>query len=151
MAKRQKAFQINVALVDNLDELLKAEDYQIEQALIAVGAKMESHAKADYVPVDTGRLKNSITFALAGGSAQISSYGPDGSAPDEQSKPYSGTAPADPGGKVRSVYVGSNVEYAEIVEEGTSGRKGRHYLRDAVNNHLEEYKDLIHRALAGKG
>lgn len=144
-------FHVDVSLVDNLDLVLKATDEQIEMALIAIGAKMESHAKADYVPVDTGRLKNSITFALAGGPAQISSYGPDsGGGDDEQSKPYSGTAPADPGGKVRSVYVGSNVEYAEIVEEGTSGRKGKHYLRDAVNNHIEEYKSLAVRALSGK-
>lgn len=144
-------FHVDVSLVDNLDLVLKATDEQIEMALIAIGAKMESHAKADYVPVDTGRLKNSITFALAGGPAQISSYGPDsGGGDDEQSKPYSGTAPADPGGKVRSVYVGSNVEYAEIVEEGTSGRKGKHYLRDAVNNHIEEYKNLAERALSGK-
>lgn len=143
--------KVDVSLVDNLDLILKATDDQIEMALIAIGAKMESHAKADYVPVDTGRLKNSITFALAGGHAQISSYGPDGGGGDDvQSKPYSGTAPADPGGKVRSVYVGSNVDYAEIVEEGTSGRRGKHYLRDAVNNHIEEYKNLAERALSGK-
>ena len=142
---------VDVSLVDNTDLVLQATDDQIEMALIAIGAKMESHAKADYVPVDTGRLKNSITFALAGGPAQISSYGPDsGGGDDVQSKPYSGTAPADPGGKVRSVYVGSNVEYAEIVEEGTSGRRGKHYLRDAVNNHIEEYKNLAERALSGK-
>lgn len=151
MAKNPSV-NINVSLVDNVDLVLNATDDQIEMALIAIGAKMESHAKADYVPVDTGRLKNSITYALAGGSAQITSYGPDkGGGDDEQSKPYSGTAPADPGGKVRSVYVGTNVEYAEEVEEGTSGRKGTHYLRDAVNNHLEEYKSLAERALSGKG
>lgn len=151
MAKNPSV-NINVSLVDNVDLVLKATDDQIEMALIAIGAKMESNAKSRYVPVDTGRLKNSITYALAGGSAQITSYGPDkGGGDDEQSKPYSGTAPADPGGKVRSVYVGTNVEYAEEVEEGTSGRKGIHYLRDAVNNHLEEYKSLAERALSGKG
>lgn len=148
---RNDHLKVNVSLVDNADLLLQATDAQIEQALIAVGAKMESNAKALYVPVDTGRLKNSITFALAGGSANITSYKADGGGEDEQSKPYSGTAPADPGGKVRSVYVGTNVEYAEAVENGTSGRKGRHYLRDAVNNHIEEYKSLVERALSGRG
>lgn len=152
MAKNQKAVSIDVSLVDNSKLVLEATDEQIEMALIAIGAKMESHAKADYVPVDTGRLKNSITFALAGGPAHISTYGPDsGGGDDTQSRPYSGNAPADPGGKVRSVYVGSNVEYAEIVEEGTSGRRGKHYLRNAVNNHIEEYKNLAERALSGKG
>lgn len=149
--KSGKGSEIDVSLIDNKELVLQATDQQIEMALIAIGAKMESHAKANYVPVDTGRLKNSITFALAGGPAQISKYGPDsGGGDDEQSKPYSGTAPADPGGKVRSVYVGSNVEYAEVVEVGTSGRIGKHYLRQAVNNHTEEYKNLAERALSGK-
>lgn len=143
-----KGSEIEVSLVDNKELVLQATDRQIEMALIAIGAKMESHAKADYVPVDTGRLKNSITFALAGGPAQISSYGPDSGGDDKQSKPYSGTAPSDPGGKVRSVYVGSNVEYAEVVEVGTSGRVGKHYLRQAVNNHTEEYKELVKQALS---
>lgn len=146
-----KGAEIEVSLIDNKELVLQATDRQIEMALIAIGAKMESHAKANYVPVDTGRLKNSITFALAGGPAQISSYGPDGGGGDDkQSKPYSGTAPADLGGKVRSVYVGSNVEYAEVVEVGTSGRVGKHYLRQAVNNHTEEYKNLAERALSGR-
>ena len=149
---RNEHFSVDVSLVNNKDLLLAATEEQIEQALIAVGAKMESNAKSRYVPVDTGRLKNSITFALADGSANISSYGTDyGGGEDTQSKPYSGTAPADPGGKVRSVYVGTNVEYAEEVENGTSGRRGRHFLRDAVNNHIEEYKSLVERALSGRG
>lgn len=148
---RSKGSEIDVSLIDNKELVLQATDQQIEMALIAIGAKMESHAKADYVPVDTGRLKNSITFALAGGPAQISTYSPDsGTGEDAQSKPYSGTAPSDPGGKVRSVYVGSNVEYAEVVEVGTSGRVGKHYLRQAVNNHTEEYKNLAERALSGR-
>lgn len=143
--------QVDVSLVDNLYLVLKATDEQIEQALTAIGAKVESHAKAEYVPVDTGRLKNSITYALAGKSAKIKKYGPDKKGgKDKQSKPYSGTAPADPGGKPRSVYVGSNVEYAEIVENGTSGRRARHYLRDAVTNHMEEYRNLVKRALSGE-
>jgi HK97 gp10 family phage protein len=151
MAKKNKAVNLDVSLVDNAKLVSEATDQQIEMALIAIGAKMESNAKALYVPVDTGRLKNSITYALAGGPAQISSYGADsGSGDDGEQGKYSGTAPSDPGGKVRSVYVGSNVEYAEIVEEGTSGRRGRHYLRDAVNNHIDEYKSLAERALSGK-
>ena len=139
-------------LTDNSKFYLAALDEQIEQALTAIGAKVESHAKAEYVPVDTGRLKNSITYALAGKGAHIKKYGPDEKGKkDKQSRAYSGTAPVDPGGKIRSVYVGSNVEYAEIVENGTSGRKGRHYLRQAIVNHIEEYKSLAHRALSGKG
>ena len=147
-----KGVQMSFTVVDNSKLVLSATDRQIEQALIAIGARVESHAKAEYVPVDTGRLKNSITFALAGKGANIQTYHPDSSVEkDKQSRPYNGTAPVDRGGKSRSVYVGSNVEYAEIVENGTSGRKGKHYLRDSVVNHTEEYKRLAERALSGEG
>lgn len=150
MANQNLDMQFSV--VDNTSLVMAATDEQIIKALIAIGAKVETHAKADYVPVDTGRLKNSITFALAGGPANISSYRPDATVEnDKQSRPYSGMAPSDPGGQPRSVYVGSNVEYAEIVENGTSGRAGKHYLRNAVVNHMEEYKNLAERALKGQG
>lgn len=152
-----KGMSMTFSVLDNSDLVLAATDEQIEQALIAIGAMVETHAKLPVanggnMPVDTGRLKNSITFALAGQSAQIKTYSPDAlDGEDKQSKPYSGIALADPGGKPRSVYVGTNVEYAEIVENGTSGRKARHYLRNAVNEHMEEYKNLAIRALSGSG
>lgn len=153
----RKDAQMTFTVVDNSSLVLKATDEQIEQALIAIGARVETHAKlpvaaGGYMPVDTGRLKNSITFALAGGNATTKRYKPDRKVEnDKLTKPYSGTAPSDPGGKVRSVYVGTNVEYAEIVENGTSGRTARHYLRNAVANHMEEYKTLAEKALSGKG
>lgn len=161
MANQNLDMQFSV--VDNTSLVMAATDEQIIKALIAIGAKVETHAKADYVPVDTGRLKNSITFALAGRTAMIATYNPDitryktktgkTAIRTRRLKTYSykGKAPADPGGKPRSVYVGSNVEYAEIVENGTSGRAGKHYLRNAVVNHMEEYKNLAERALKGQG
>lgn len=54
---------IDVKITDNSDEFLKALPEQIEQALIAIGLTAESYAKAD-CPVDTGRLRNSITNAV---------------------------------------------------------------------------------------
>lgn len=146
------AKEMTFTVIDNSDLVKQATSRQIKQALIAIGAMVETHAKANYVPVDTGRLKNSITFALAGDVANIRYYRPDRYLPDDnQSRPYLGVAPPDQQTDVRSVYVGSNVEYAEIVEFGTSGRTARHYLRDAVNNHMEEYKSLAVRALSGTG
>lgn len=148
---------ITFTLTDNTNLVLNALDEQIEQALIAVGAMVETHAKLPVasggnMPVDTGRLKNSITFAVAGQPAHTKKYSADTKIKnDKLAKAYTGKAPADPGGKPRSVYVGSNVEYAEIVENGTSGRKARHYLRNAVNDHMEEYKSLAEKALSGNG
>ena len=158
---------IDVNLTDNSKLVLDALDSQIEQALIAMGMTAETYAKkplADggYMPVDTGRLKNSITFALAGQPANTSTYRADftryktktGKTAIRKKRvkswTYKGKAPADPGGKPRSVYIGSNVEYAEVVEEGTSGRTARHYLRHAITDHVDEYKKLAEAALKGQ-
>lgn len=54
---------IDVKITDNSGEFLKALPEQIEQALIAIGLTAESYAKRD-CPVDTGRLRNSITNAV---------------------------------------------------------------------------------------
>lgn len=54
---------IDVKITDNSDEFLNALPEQIEQALIAIGLTAESYAKKD-CPVDTGRLRNSITNAV---------------------------------------------------------------------------------------
>lgn len=61
---------IDVKITDNSDEFLKALPEQIEQALIAIGLTAESYAKAD-CPVDTGRLRNSITYAVETGEQAV--------------------------------------------------------------------------------
>lgn len=42
-----------------------------------------------------------------------------------------------------SVYVGTNVEYAQFVEEGTSRAKAHPYLRPAANDHLNEWAKIV--------
>lgn len=54
---------IDVKITDNSGKFLDALSEQIEQALTAIGLTAESYAKAD-CPVDTGRLRNSITNAV---------------------------------------------------------------------------------------
>lgn len=54
---------IDVKITDNSDEFLKALPEQIEQALTAIGLTAETYAKQE-CPVDTGRLRNSITNAV---------------------------------------------------------------------------------------
>lgn len=61
---------IDVKITDNSGEFLKALPEQIEQALIAIGLTAESYAKAD-CPVDTGRLRNSITHAVETGEQAV--------------------------------------------------------------------------------
>lgn len=54
---------IDVRITNNSGELLDALSEQIEQALTAIGLTAESYAKQE-CPVDTGRLRNSITNAV---------------------------------------------------------------------------------------
>lgn len=48
-----------------------------------------------------------------------------------------------------SVYVGTDCEYAQYVEEGTSRSKPHPYLRPAVENHLDKYKAIVEKELKG--
>lgn len=51
---------VDIHVTDNSDKALEELQRKIEMALIAIGATAEGHAK-DYCPVDTGRLRNSIS------------------------------------------------------------------------------------------
>lgn len=42
-----------------------------------------------------------------------------------------------------SAYIGTNVEYAPYVEMGTYKMKARPYLEPAVQEHVDEYKELV--------
>lgn len=143
---------VNVEMTNNIKAVQDALDSQLEQALIAIGMTAESYAKlpvasGGYMPVDTGRLKNSITYAIAGQPPNIQSYQGD---KGEAGGSYSGSAPQDPNNRPRSVYIGTNVEYAAEVENGVSGKiTGRHYLRHAIVDHVSEYKSLMEQALKG--
>lgn len=50
-----------------------------------------------------------------------------------------------------SVIVGTDVEYARYVEEGTSRSKPHPYLRPAVTNHMDEWKQIIEDELENGG
>ena len=39
--------------------------------------------------------------------------------------------------------IGTNVEYAAYVEMGTSRQKAQPYLKPAVEDHVQEYKDIF--------
>lgn len=136
---------------DNSKEILKGLEKVTQVALTMIGMKAEKYAKA-LCPVGTpestgkkgyrgGTLRNSITFQAES---------------------------TDNGGFVQ---IGSNVEYAPFVELGTSSRfeappeweqfdaqqgsgrgkgmKPRHFLRDAIVDHIDEYEKIIQKELGG--
>ena len=132
---------------DNTDEVLSKMEKAIDRGLEAIGLTAEGHAKKvltkavytgnkDY-PL-TGRLRNSITYAVSGKKAAIQSYSGDHG---EEGGTYDGTAPDD---KEKAVYLGTNVVYAAGIETGSHRKAGGvHFLQDAAANHSDEYKKLM--------
>lgn len=111
-----------------------------ERALIAIGMAAERHAKEYCTAVDTGRLRNSITFATSTvNSGEKYKY------KDNHNKNYDydiGAVTSD-----KYVYIGSNVEYAPYIEYGHHSYAGLHYLKKAAADHKEEYKRLVEESM----
>lgn len=126
---------------DNSKEYKELLTQAIRRGLRTIGMRAETHAKEN-CPIDTGYARNSITYALSGESAAISSYEADRGKGDKPPKTgeYRGTL-----GEIEDNYVaiGSNVEYFPFIEEGARGREARHTLRKAATDHKDEYKQLL--------
>nr|DAG29386.1 MAG TPA: putative tail component [Caudoviricetes sp.] len=99
---------------DNAQQIADAIDQALAKALEEVGLVAEGYAKKA-CPVDTGRLRNSITHQVR---------------PSE-----------------KSVYIGTNVEYAPYVELGTSRMKLQPFLRPAAADHEGTYKKIFESEL----
>ena len=142
---------MKVTVTDNSRKYLSALQFATLRGLETIGLTAEKHAKKKLTrevytgkkPYKlTGRLRNSITFAVSGEPANIQSYSGDHGEPGGN---YSGTAPKD---KNMAVYIGSGVDYAIGIELGTHRRAGGvHFLQDAAQNHSEEYKQLMKQSL----
>lgn len=150
----------SVNFVDNSDKFLAELSQRIDKALTAVGIQIEGEAKEELngttgnpKRIDTGLLRNSLTYALSGESPAISSYRGDNSSKYSkvESIPvgyYNGTAPSDPDDQ-RAVYVGTNVEYAAYVHEGTQKMAPNRFLKNAVTRNEEQIRKYIERELKG--
>ena len=120
-------------------ETIEAKNEAVAKALEMIGLVAERYAK-DLCPVDTGNLRNSISHET-----------------DDD-----------------TVYVGTNVEYAPYIEFGTgkyaegggrptpwryqddkgdwhttNGMKPQPFLRPAIDNHLDEYQNIVNNELKG--
>jgi hypothetical protein len=129
---------MSITTKDNTKEVLSAMEKAFERGLKSIGLTAEGHAKEDpNMPVDTGLARNSITFAISGKEANTKSYKAD---KGDETGEYSGTAPDD---KEKAVYLGSNVEYFEIIELGGPNITARHVLQNACTQHSDEYQELM--------
>lgn len=134
----------NIEYRDNTEEVLKAMEAAIRRGNEAIGLAAEGHAKKKITAagaVDTGRLRNSITYALAGEETHVKSYKANKGGKERETYTYDGTAE---GKKGSGVYIGTNVEYAPGIELGTHRSAGAvHFLQDAATGHADEYKRLM--------
>ncbi len=132
---------MEVRVTDNSQEVLSQFDRATIKALTEIGLMAEGYAKEAITSagaVDTGRLRNSITFAISGQPANISTYTGD---KGEEGVPYTGTVPND---DKYAVFIGSNLHYAEGIETGQHRKKGAvHFLRNAATQHTDEYKKIV--------
>lgn len=86
-------FDFSLNIGDNKDEIMKALSDAVAVGLEAIGLTAEGYAKR-YCPVDTGRLRNSITHGVENSAAYIGSnveYAPYvelGTSTGRQPRPY---------------------------------------------------------------
>ena len=131
------------------DELMEELEFLEEKALVAVGGEAEGDAKIEIESsprrVDTGRLRNSITWATLKQASQVEST-PDN--PDAGSEDGLTSAQAEE----KSVVIGTNVEYAAEVHEGRAKPKldPNRFLRNAVERNNEKYRTIIDQTLKGQ-
>ena len=136
-------------LIKEIDKLGKAEEHALKQAARAIGGEAAGFAK-ETCPVDTGLLRNSITFAVSGEETAIKSYKADKAKVEGkqvQSGGYSGQMPKEKSGL--AVYIGTNVKYAAIQENGDFQHhtgQSKHFLKNAATQHGPRYKEILEAA-----
>lgn len=106
-----------VTITDNSQIFINAMKEQVILGLQAIGQEGEGYAKEE-VPVDTGRLRNSISNAVV----------------EEEQAAYIGT----------NVEYAPYVEYNDTATHKTGKA---HFLRDAAANHGDHYRAIMEAAL----
>ena len=135
--------------VENNSQLVISElEKATERALYAIGVKaVEGSVDAisgryDIDPaVDTGRLRASISFIT-----------PTDKGDSGQPKPANAQAGDELTGTAEqnTVVVGSNVEYAEYVHDGTSKMAGRPFLREGIDKTKDKMQEQAEKIFKGQ-
>lgn len=136
---------VDVKLTDNSKEVLRAAEEQIQAALEAVGNQAVSHAKSNITAagrVNTGALRNSMNHLVEGDTCYVGT--------NQSYAIYNevGTGIYAEGGGGRQspwAYQDGNGEW-----HMTRGMKGIHFLKDAVANNINEFKQIITSILKGR-
>ena len=111
------ANQITVSITDNSDAVRRELDDAIEKALMEIGIEAEAHAKE--IITEKGAVDT-------GRLRNSITHALDGT---------------------KAVHVGTNVEYAPFIEMGTSRMQPRPFLRPAIEDFKDEYKEILENNL----
>lgn len=130
---------MSVKIDDNSAKFLEDFERKLLVGLEAIGIEAEGNAKEDAnMPVDTGRARNSITWATKAKEGEGFSYS------DDEGNNFNDQIGT--GADKHSVYIGSNVEYFPYIEEGSRTISARHVLRNAIVKHKDEYLEMLRDA-----
>ena len=130
---------MSVKINDNSAKFLEDFERKLLVGLEAIGIEAEGNAKEDAnMPVDTGRARNSITWATKAKEGEGFSYSDD--------KGNNFNDQIGTGADEHGVYIGSNVEYFPYIEEGSRTISARHVLRNAIVKHKDEYLEMLRDA-----
>lgn len=139
--------KFSIRIKDNSQLVLEEAEKATERALYAIGVKavegsVDAISGKYGIPsaVDTGRLRASISFITPTqkGGGEVGT--PNGKPQDK----LSGSA------EKNTVVVGSNVEYAEYVHNGTSRMEGRPFLREGIDKTKDQMQEQVDKIFKGQ-
>lgn len=129
---------VEVNITDNSDQILKELGEKAPAILEAIGLTAEAYAKM-LTPVDTGRLRNSITHAVKGNDVYIGTNVEYGIWHELGTGVY-----ASDGQGRKSPWA---FQDSKGVWHYTRGVKPKHMLKKAASEHDKEYKAIIENLL----
>ena len=119
---------VTVSLVDdNLEEILRASEEQIHAALEEVAISAETNAVTETNRLIYSRPPSPSGYVRTGNLRQSISHAVQG----------------------EDAIIGTNIEYAPYVHFGAHGVPPKPFLKNAVERHLPEYKEIIKNHLQG--
>lgn len=130
----------SVTFEENNRKLIeKAAAEAVERGLAAIGMEAVTLTHRDKAnrgtPVDTGRLRNSINWATQEHQNYAYDY------EDDNHKTYSDKARS--GVPAKTLVIGTNVEYGQIIEEGSARIRGAHMLRNALTDGADRWEAIM--------
>ena len=140
--------KFSIRVQNNSQLVLEEFEKAVERALYAIGVKAVEGSvdaisgKYDTAPaVDTGRLRASISFITP---TQKGDSGQPKPANAQSGDELTGTS------EKNTVVVGSNVEYAEYVHNGTSKMAGRPFLREGIDKTKDQMQEQAEKIFKGQ-